>query len=51
VVGGARRLKVLAETGHALSQLRLALLYHVGQGMPRDYRKAANWYAKAAEQG
>ena len=51
VAAGARMLKVLAETGHAPSQLRLALLYHLGQGVPRDYRKAAHWYAQAAEQG
>lgn len=51
VAAGARMLKVLAETGHAPSQLRLALLYHLGQGVPRDYRKAAHWYAQAALQG
>lgn len=51
VAAGARMLKVLAETGHAPSQLRLALLYHLGQGVPRDYRKAAHWYAQAAQQG
>lgn len=48
---GARMLRVLAETGHAPSQLRLALLYHLGQGVPRDYRQAAHWYAQAAQQG
>ncbi len=29
----------------------MALLYHLGQGVPRNSRKAAHWYAQAAQQG
>lgn len=41
----------LAENGDASSQYRLAVLYHDGKGVPKDYVSAAYWYRKAAEQG
>lgn len=40
-----------AENGDASSQYRLAVLYHDGKGVPKDYVQAAYWYRKAAEQG
>ena len=40
-----------AENGDAKSQYRLAVLYHDGKVMPKDYVQAAYWYRKAAEQG
>ena len=33
------------------SQFNLALLYHKGDGVPRDYEQAINWYSKAAKAG
>lgn len=40
-----------AENGDAKSQYHLAVLYHDGKGVPKDYVQAAYWYRKAAEQG
>ncbi len=40
-----------AENGDAKSQYHLAVLYHDGKGIPKDYVQAAYWYRKAAEQG
>lgn len=51
VAAGARMLNTLAETGHTPSQFRLALLHELGQGVPRNSRKAAHWFAQAAQQG
>ena len=48
---GARMLTGLAMTGHAPSQLRLGLLYRLGKGVPRDLRRAAHWFERAADQG
>jgi hypothetical protein len=41
----------LAEQGIAAAQYDLGLIYHNGQGVPRDYAEAMSWYRKAAEQG
>lgn len=41
----------LAENGDAKSQYHLAVLYHDGKVIPKDYVQAAYWYRKAAEQG
>ncbi len=41
----------VAEQGNAPAQSNLGLMYHKGQGVPRDYAEAAKWYRLAAEQG
>lgn len=41
----------LAENGDAKSQYHLAVLYHDGKNVDKDYVQAAYWYRKAAEQG
>ena len=40
-----------AEAGDPDAELRLASMYYRGEGMEQDYREAAKWYRKAAEQG
>lgn len=40
-----------AEAGNASAQNNLGVLYAKGQGVPRDYRQAAEWFRRAAEQG
>ena len=40
-----------AEAGNAVAQLRLALLYDQGDGVPRSAKTAYQWYSRAAEQG
>ena len=46
-----KRLQQWAESGHAPSQWYLGLHYYNGNGVEKDYEKAAIWYRKAAEQG
>ena len=47
----ARRLfKECAEGGNLLAQRYLATMYDKGQGGPKDYGKAIDWYKKAALQ-
>jgi len=41
----------LAEQGDARAQFSFGLLYENGDGIPRDYAKARQWYEKAAAQG
>jgi TPR repeat protein len=41
----------LAEEGYAKAQASLAWMYHTGNGVKRDRKKAVSWYIKAAEQG
>jgi TPR repeat protein len=41
----------LAESGDPWYQTELALMYHNGQGLEKDYTEAARWYRLAAEQG
>ena len=41
----------MAETGDAIAQFNLGLLYDNGEGVPQDYAAAAGWYRKAADQG
>jgi TPR repeat protein len=41
----------LAEKGDSRAQLALAALYERGQGVPRDPRRAFQWYQKAAASG
>jgi TPR repeat protein len=40
-----------AEAGDVVSQFNLGVLYHNGQGVTQDYKKAAEWLHKAADQG
>jgi len=40
-----------AEQGNADAQFMLAEYYKDGIGIKQDYKKAAEWYSKAAEQG
>lgn len=47
----ARICRIDAERGDAESEYKLALLYHRGKGVPRDYSEALLWYQKAAAQG
>lgn len=41
----------LAESGNAVAQHRLGVMYVLGQGVEKDPVKAVEWYTKAAEQG
>ncbi len=47
----ARWFRRAAEKGHVPSQYRLATLYELGQGAPKDYAKAMVWYRRAADAG
>jgi hypothetical protein len=40
-----------AEQGDAKAQVFVAYLYETGQGVTRNYTKAAEWYGRAARQG
>jgi hypothetical protein len=40
-----------AENGHVPSQYRLATLYELGRGTPKNYTEASKWYQRAAEAG
>jgi TPR repeat protein len=44
-------LQTQAAQGFAEAQTNLGLLYYNGQGVPRDYTKAREWFEKAAAQG
>ena len=44
-------MKRIAEQGDAKAQSDLALMYHSGEGVPKNYKEAAKWYRKAAKQG
>ncbi len=46
-----REWQPLAEQGDAQAQFSYGLLYENGDGVPRDYAKARQWYEKAAVQG
>jgi TPR repeat protein len=41
----------IAEQGYAPAQYELAMLYHYGYGVSKDYKAAIRWYRKAAMQG
>jgi len=49
--GAAKIVTRAAEAGNAVAQLRLALLYDQGDGVPRSARTAFEWYSRAAAQG
>lgn len=44
-------LRKAAEEGDASAQVKLGRKYEKGEGVTKDYAKAAEWYRKAAEQG
>ncbi len=46
-----KKLKPLAEKGHAEAQFRLGDMYENGQGVSHDYKEAFKWYRLSAEQG
>jgi hypothetical protein len=45
------KMRKAAAQGNAIAQFNLGLLYYSGEGVPQDYKRAAQWYQKAAEQG
>jgi uncharacterized protein len=45
-----RLLRPLSDQGNADAQLRLGVLYFVGQGVPQDFAEAVRWFQKAADQ-
>ncbi|MGH9508077.1 MAG: sel1 repeat family protein, partial [Terriglobales bacterium] len=47
---GVTALRKAAAQADAKAEFSLGLHYYRGQGVPRDYAKAAYWYAKAAAQ-
>lgn len=47
---GVEVLRQLAEQGNPNARFRLAALYEAGNGVPQDFRLAAEWYRQAAEQ-
>jgi TPR repeat protein len=49
--GAAQILRKAADAGNALAQLRLALMYDQGDGLPQNSRTAFEWYTKAAALG
>jgi TPR repeat protein len=49
--GAAKLVTRAAEAGHAVAQVRLALLYDQGDGVPRSAKAAFEWYSRAAAQG
>lgn len=50
-VSFAGDLEERARAGEAEAQYRLGLAYLMGEGVPQDYARAAEWFEKAAEQG
>ncbi|MDD9810618.1 MAG: tetratricopeptide repeat protein [Gammaproteobacteria bacterium] len=46
-----RELKPLAESGHAVAQRFLGLMYQYGHGVSQNYGRAFKWYQLSAAQG
>jgi uncharacterized protein len=46
-----QQLIMMGTAGNAEAQFNLGVLYEQGNGVPKDYVQAVNWYRKAAEQG
>ena len=40
-----------AEQGHASAQVNIGVMYINGQGVPKNHKKALEWFRRAAEQG
>ena len=49
--GAAQIVTKAAEAGNAVAQLRLALMYDQGDGVPQSAENAFTWYLRAANQG
>jgi TPR repeat protein len=49
--GAAKIVVRAAEAGNAVAQVRLALLYDQGDGVPQSAKAAFAWYSRAAAQG
>ena len=47
----ARIWEALALDGDARAQYNLGYLHANGQGVPKDYARALDWYTRAASQG
>jgi TPR repeat protein len=43
--------RAAAEQGNADAQANLAIMYYLGNGIPKDEAEAARWFRRAAEQG
>ncbi len=50
-VPGLQTLFDIANNGNSKAQCALGAIYDLGIGVTKDYKKAINWYTKAAEQG
>ncbi len=46
-----KEFEALAERGDAKAMVDLGRMYHVGEGVKRDYAKAMDWYLKAFKKG
>lgn len=46
-----REMSALAEKGYAKAQFRMGWIYERGIGIPQDYARAREWYAKAMANG
>jgi TPR repeat protein len=42
-----KEFEALAEKGEDKAMIELGVMYHTGQGVKQDYRKAMDWYLKA----
>ena len=51
LIAARTRAGILEFPPNASAQLRLAQMYHFGEGVPQDYAEAAKWFRRAAEQG
>ena len=49
--GAAKLLISSAQAGNPIAQVRLAMLYEAGDGVPRDKKEAFSWYLRAAQAG
>src|SRR5437016_5222073 len=49
--GALKAFTAAAGQGDACSQFQLGVMYHEGQGVPRDYKEALRWLHLAASQG
>ena len=43
--------KKSADQGNAVAQSQLGMMYYVGEGVSKDYKKASCWFKKSALQG
>jgi Sel1 repeat len=49
--GAAKIVISSAKAGNPIAQLRLAMLYEAGDGVPRDKKESFAWYLRAAQAG